>query len=122
MKEEVNKQIIERWKAFRTKYIDENQGRAAKKLAISGSNLSMIESCQRPINFNILKIAVKHFRLNMEWLNSGVGTPQLQKQKSDINTDFEQLKLQVEVQHNMIKIMQAQIFHLYDLAQKDKKK
>ncbi|GAB1462214.1 helix-turn-helix domain-containing protein [Pedobacter sp.] len=121
MQKTLDTQVIERWKAFRIRHIDKNQAEAAKKLGTTAAGLSYIENGKRAINYKVVSAAITKFDLNPEWLSSGKGAEKKKKEPTTLVTDIAELRQQIEIQLNMIKVMGVQLNHLYKEFEKIKK-
>ncbi|WP_036692282.1 helix-turn-helix domain-containing protein [Pedobacter glucosidilyticus] len=112
MPKTIDSQVVERWKAFRIKHIDKNQAEAAEKLGTTPASLSYLENGKRTISYKILNAAVTKFGLNAEWLSTGKGVDKKTKEKPTLVTDITELRAELDIQLNMIKIMGNQIDNL----------
>jgi transcriptional regulator with XRE-family HTH domain len=114
----IDTQVVERWKTFRARHINKNQAEAAIVLGISAAGLSYIENAKRAISYKVVSAAVNKYGLNPEWLSTGKGAEKKPKEKPTLVTDIAELRQQMDIQLNMLKVMGIQLNHLYKVVSK----
>ena len=68
-----NRDMANRYRLFREKYVDKNQEIAAEILGIHQTTISKVESAQIGIGAKSTKVMVEKYNLSTKWLTTGSG-------------------------------------------------
>lgn len=97
--------IAKRLREFRIKYVDKNQGKAAKILQRSHSQLSYAERGMRQVPIIFVKILQNDYKLNPDWLLNGDGPMKLTDTKkkntiinvAEMNSRIDSMEVQMKL-------------------------
>lgn len=104
---------------FRIIYIDKEQKAAAEKLSMPPSTLSQMESAKRPINIELLIKLITQYKLNVEWLTTGLGDKQINTlAKPTAATSLSTVNQELLILRKAIAIFEVQVSTAYKHIEK----
>lgn len=116
-----NKEVAERLRFFRQKYISDTAAEAAELLGIPQSTLSHLENGNRGIRMNFILLYIDKYDLNTKWLASGEGSHKLKEVEATggqlAKTQNELLKRLAKLEH-YIALMEANQAHFMKAVEK----
>ncbi|WP_026896890.1 helix-turn-helix domain-containing protein [Daejeonella oryzae] len=102
--------IANRFAQFRKQFIAKSQDEAGKILGVSQPTIYRFEAAKAGITVEVIRILIKSYHLNIDWLTEGKGQMQDKEEtKSTLVTDVNQIKVDIESHECKIKIMQKNI-------------
>lgn len=114
--------IAQRFKTFRKKYISNNGYEAAKLLDMSQSTISRMEHGEYRINADTLKLLIKKFNLNRDWLIDNTGQPLMSdKESKSTIVDINDLKDKTDALLNEISMLNKSHGKLWSIVEQQGK-
>lgn len=111
--------IAKRFTEFRIMYIAKTQSQAAEKLKCQQSKISLIEAAKQSIDFDLIATMIRYYKLNAEWMATGLGSPKLDKVvKANLITDLQSFKQDLLAMQGLIKMMKANQTYTIKLVKK----
>ena len=110
--------IAQRFKTFRKKYISKNGYDAAKELGLSQTTISRFERGEYRMNADLIKLLVKNYKLNRDWLIDNTGEPLMtDAQSKGTIVDINNLKDANDALTNEVMIMNKNLAKLWDIVE-----
>lgn len=114
----VNQDICARLLKFRLEYIDTNQRYASEKLEYTQSTISEVERGKRMPTFKLLERYMAKYRLNLEWLNTGKGSPQLDEKVVRKGSNLKELEAQIARMDKLIQTLERRYLIMAERLEK----
>jgi transcriptional regulator with XRE-family HTH domain len=107
-----NKYISARFQTFRKRCVAKTQLEAGKKLGVSQSKISDLESSNIHPDINMLIIMYKDYGLNINWLATGDGDMMVNTQEKFNSPTISELLVEIEVLKRTPELLQSVISEL----------
>jgi transcriptional regulator with XRE-family HTH domain len=122
LKTTIDPDLINRFIFFRKRYVHKSQTKAAKILRIAQSNLSKLESGQKEIRLDLIKVLTQNFELNHQWLLTGKGTPKKNEPVKPEEKDLTSMIADMAGLEKLMKMMEINQRHMLTMLQEMEKK